>query len=169
MNMAQKINKLVSVLSIMIMCCSAPGVMAQTVTKFDRSTFFTNIASKDLNAINSEIDVVQKSEEKQKEAFEGALMMKRAGLLSGPAKKLKEFKAGRIKLEGAIDKDQKNPELKFLRLIIQENAPGILGYNKELEEDHKYVVANFKTLPEATQKAIRDYSKTSKIFTQSDF
>ncbi|MCC6286292.1 MAG: hypothetical protein IT249_00255 [Chitinophagaceae bacterium] len=142
---------------------------AQSSSKIDRANYYKAIASENLENINKQIELVNNSGEKNKDAFEGALMMKKAGLLKGPPNKLKEFKAGRQKLEDVLSTNKDNAELRFLRLIIQENAPKILGYHKELEEDHKYIVANFKTLPEATQQAIRDYSKSSKALSPSDF
>jgi len=169
MNNTKNAGRLCTILAIALSLISVHTVKAQNASTLDRSVFYKTIASTDLEAINSQISSVSSSGEKNKEAFEGALMMKRAGLLKGPAKKLKEFKAGREKLETAMDKDANNAELKFLRLIIQENAPGILGYNKELKDDHKYIVEHFKTIPDATQKAIRDYSKSSKVLSPSDF
>lgn len=144
-------------------------LQAQSSAKIERSSYYKAISSTDITIIETEINTVNKSIEKNKEAFEGALMMKRAGLLKGASNKLKEFKAGRQKLEDVLNKNQDNAELRFLRLIIQENAPKILGYNKELKDDHKYIVANFKNIPEATQEVIKDYSKTSKELSPSEF
>lgn len=142
---------------------------AQSSATIERSSYYKAISATDIAVINTAINTVNNSTEKNKEAFEGALMMKRAGLLKGASNKLKEFKAGRQKLEGVLSKNKDNPELRFLRLIIQENAPKILGYHKELEEDNKYIVSNFRSIPEATQHVIRDYSKTSKVLSPSDF
>ncbi len=169
MNTTKKASWLLTIFALITILFTAGTVQAQTSSNVERTEYYKTIASEDLNAINTKIDAISKSDEKNKEAFEGALMMKRAGLLKGPAKKLKEFKAGREKLESKISSDGNNAELRFLRLIIQEKAPGILGYNKELESDHKYIVANFKSLPEATQKVVKDYSKSSKVLSPSDF
>ncbi|OJY95834.1 hypothetical protein DC498_15415 [Terrimonas sp.] len=158
-----------SILATLFLCACYFFPQAQSSLKIDRSNYYKIIASENLESINTQIEFVKNSGEKYKEAFEGALMMKKAGLLKGAPNKLKEFKAGRQKLEDILAKTQDNAELRFLRLIIQENAPKILGYHKELEEDHKYIVTNFKTIPEATQQAIRDYSKSSKILSLSDF
>lgn len=144
-------------------------LLARQPATIDRSSYYKAISSANLEMINSAILAVNNSTEKNKQAFEGALIMKRAGLLKGASNKLKEFKAGKQKLEDVLNDNKDNAELRFLRLIIQENAPKILGYHKDLEEDHRYIVANFKSMPEATQKVIRDYSKTSKELSPSDF
>ena len=65
--------------------------------------------------------------------------MKKAGIINGAGKKLNLFKAGRKKLEAEIKKDSSNVELRFLRLMTQENAPGILGYKNELQTDREYI------------------------------
>lgn len=161
------LNKVIAI-SLSVLCCNQLLQAQQTAT-IDRSSYYKAISSADLDLINTAINTVNKSTEKNKQAFEGALIMKRAGLLKGPSNKLKEFKAGKQKLEDVLDKNKDNAELRFLRLIIQENAPKILGYHKELEEDHKYIVSNFNSIPEATQKVIRDYSKSSKELSPSDF
>ncbi|MCH5715884.1 hypothetical protein [Niabella hibiscisoli] len=46
--------------------------------------------------------------------------------------------------------------------MIQENAPKIVGYNKNITDDAKLVKASLKSLPEVVQKAVLSYSKTSK-------
>lgn len=160
-------QKNIIVLLFFSLCCFAPR--AQNPSGIERANYYKVISSENLEAINAEIDQVNKSSEKYKDAFTGALMMKKAGLLKGAANKLKEFKAGREKLEDVLDKNKEDAELRFLRLIIQENAPKILGYHKEVEEDHTYIVTHFKSMPEAIQKVIRDYSKSSKVLSPSEF
>jgi hypothetical protein len=89
-------------------------------------------------------------------------------LIKGAGKKLNLFKAGHKKLEAALNKDAENAEYHFLRLIIQENAPGVLGYKNDLEKDSTIVVTQFKTLPPAVQQAVTDYSKKSKVIKPAD-
>ena len=52
--------------------------------------------------------------------------------------------------------------------MIQEHAPGILGYKKELEKDKLYIKNNFKKLQPVVQQAALDYSKESKILKPGD-
>ena len=49
--------------------------------------------------------------------------------------------------------------------MIQENAPKVLGYHKNLAEDAKAIKSNLKSLPKETQQAILVYSKSSKLLT----
>ncbi|HEX5026081.1 MAG TPA: hypothetical protein VFV68_12455 [Agriterribacter sp.] len=155
---------------ILLLLYSVHGAGAQTSSaKFERSYFYTAFTSQDTNAINQQLDIIKNDGPKGREAFEGALRMKKAGLLKGPFNKLKEFKAGREKLEDMITAQPHNAEFRFLRLMVQEQAPKILGYNNELEEDHKYLIDHFSTMPQAAQKAIVNYSKASKVLSPSDF
>ncbi|MEO7766486.1 MAG: hypothetical protein ABIS01_03630, partial [Ferruginibacter sp.] len=104
----------------------------------------------------------------EKRAYEGALMMKKAGLIAKPKDKLATFREGRSTLEAAIKNDEGNVEYRFLRLIIQENAPKIVKYRQNLKNDSELVISSFKKLPLAVQQAIRDYSKKSSLLKIGD-
>lgn len=158
----------ISLIFTVLLLCTA-GYAQTGATAFNRTAFYTAFASNNVNTIEKQLDIVGESLRDEKEAFEGALMMKRAGLIKGASHKLKAFKAGKEKLENMLDKYADNAEYRFLRLMIQEKAPKILGYDKQLEEDHKYVIEHFKTIPEAAQKAILNYSKSSKVLSPTDF
>jgi hypothetical protein len=135
---------------------------------FDRPSFYAAMASDNVTQIDKQLEIVSKSSIAGKVAFEGALTMKKAALIKGAGKKLNLFKAGHKKLEAALNKDAENAEYHFLRLIIQENAPGVLGYKNDLEKDSTIVVTQFKTLPPAVQQAVTDYSKKSKVIKPAD-
>ncbi len=144
-------------------------VKAQNNTAtFDRNAFYNAMAGQDGKKVKAQLDIVQKSDFDYKEAFEGALLMKKAGLSGDPAKKLSNFKEGHKKLENAIKKDEQNAELRFLRLIIQENAPKFLGYHNEIQQDSSYITDNVKNLDPVVQQAIIDYSKKSKVLKLED-
>ncbi|HMK03266.1 MAG TPA: hypothetical protein VK489_03705 [Ferruginibacter sp.] len=130
---------------------------------FDRSAFYAAMASDMLSEINEQLIIVKGASINEKEAYEGALLMKKAGLVSKAKEKLSLFKAGRLKLEAAIKKESTNTEYYFLRLIIQENAPKIVKYRDELESDSAAVRSNYKSLSPVVQKAIMEYSKKSKF------
>jgi hypothetical protein len=136
---------------------------------FDRSAFYSVMASGDIERINRELNLAGASSVMEKEAYEGALLMKKAGLVAIPAEKLKFFKAGRIKLETSLIKDSTNGEYHFLRLTIQEHAPRIVKYAADLEKDSQYIHKTFKNLSPVVQQAIIDYSKHSKTLRPEDF
>lgn len=129
---------------------------------FDKAGYYTVMASGNITAVDSVLSILQQVSLKEKEGYEGALLMRKAGLLRRPKEKLSVFRSGARKLEMALAKDSSNGEYHFLRLIIQENAPGVVHYNKAVEKDRQFVYRSFKFLPAVVQKAILDYSKHSK-------
>ena len=94
-------------------------------------------------------------------AYKGALLMKKASFMKVPRRKIVLFKEGHQLLEEEIVNNPENVEYRFLRLVIQENAPKILKYNMNLEEDKKLVLENFSKLPTNLQEIIKEYALTS--------
>lgn len=135
---------------------------------FDKSGYYHVMASGDLAAIDSELVVLNRASTRDKEAYEGALEMKKAGLLRRPKEKLAVFRSGAVKLEKAIAADSSNGEYHFLRLIIQEHAPAVVHYHKDEASDSAFIYRVFKTLPPVVQKAIRDYCPHSKLLHAKD-
>ena len=137
-------------------------------TNIDRTTFYAAMKSEDLAVVESQLTIVEKDTTAESRAFEGALLMKKAGLLKGAFKKLKIFKQGRTLLEVALQHDSTNAEYRFLRLMIQENAPGILNYNDDLKTDSAMVQSAFKDMPDELQQIITEYSRSSKVLNTSN-
>lgn len=151
--------------------CALLGMQASAGSvqqEFDREAFYAVMASGNLETVNNELAVVRSSSAKEKDAYEGALLMKKAGLLKVPAEKLKVFKAGRIKFDPALAEDMENVEYHFLRLTIQEHAPRIVKYYKEIDTDKEYIHKGYRSLSPVVQRAIFDYSKTSKVLQRDD-
>lgn len=130
---------------------------------FDKSTFYSVLKSGKADEIDAQIKIVKKSLIPEKEAYEGTLLMKRSELYAKAKDKLNVFKSGRSKLESSISKDNNNAEYRFLRLIIQEHAPRVVKYRKELEEDSRIIKTNFNSLSQFLQQLIIDYSKDSRV------
>jgi hypothetical protein len=137
-------------------------------TSLDKTKFYAVISSKNLTEINAELNIISQTPT-HSEPHEGALLMKKAGLLTEAKTKLKTFKTGHTKLESAIAKDSTNAELRFLRLIIQENAPKIVNYSSEIKKDASYLRENYKNLAPEVRKALLDYCQTSKVLKREDF
>ncbi|MCW3117116.1 MAG: hypothetical protein JWM28_1198 [Chitinophagaceae bacterium] len=141
----------------------------ENTSKFSRKEFYSVMASESIQKVEEQLNLLQKTNIHEKNSYEATLMMKKAGLLKSAGKKLNLFKAGHRQLEAAIATDSNNVELRFLRLMIQENAPGLLGYNDDLDKDSAYIRQSFKTLPVDVRQAITNYSKTSKVLRFEDF
>jgi hypothetical protein len=137
--------------------------------KFEKAAFYEVMRSGTLDAVNNELELVKDAPEKERDGYEGALLMKKAGLLKRPKERLSFFKQGRIKLETAILADNDNTEFHFLRLAIEEHAPKIVKYHSDIEKDKAVVMKNFKNLSPAVRHAILDYCENSKVLHKEEF
>ena len=152
---------------LLFLCMLGSRLAAQEgESAFKKVDFYSAMAGKNEDAINKQLGLLKTSSGTEKNAYEGALLMKKAGITGGAKKKLDLFKEGHKKLEAVLQKDSSNAEFRFLRLMIQEHAPGILGYKSELENDSQYILKNFRKLIPVVQEAVREYSKKS-IFLKS--
>lgn len=145
---------------------SANAVCFSQKAGLDRSAFYEAMASDNIELVNSQQEIARSS---GNDGFEGALLMKKAGLVQKANAKLSLFKSGHRLLDNAIKKDESNAELRFLRLMIQEHAPKVLNYKSDLTNDSLLIKQRFSQLDSETQKAILRYSKTSKVLKPTDF
>ena len=77
-----------------------------------------------------------------------------------PIKKMSYFNEGKELMETALQSDPKNLEIRLMRLITQENAPAILGYNKHIKEDRSYLTKEYKNTADNDLKIyIKEYLK----------
>ncbi|ANH82691.1 hypothetical protein A8C56_18440 [Niabella ginsenosidivorans] len=151
-------KRILSFVGILMIILIANISMAQS-----KSAFYEAMAGNSAKAIDAQLSRLDSyASGNEKLALEGALEMRKAGLLSIPAKKLSTFKQGHKKLEAAIASAPRNGEFRFLRLMIQENAPRSMGYSKNIGEDSKLIREQFASLPAETRQSIKNYSKKSK-------
>ncbi|MFT3909585.1 MAG: hypothetical protein QM737_09180 [Ferruginibacter sp.] len=148
---------------IYLVCCLTPllFIEAKAQQAFDKATFYKVMENGKIDAVEAQMKIILSASGINKDAYSGALLMKKAGLVKGPSKKLNVFKDGHKKLEAAIKADAGNIEWHFLRLIIQEHAPKILGYRDDIKKDAELVHTNFKKLSPEVQAAVLDYRKQS--------
>lgn len=96
-------------------------------------------------------------------AYWGALQMKLAQFEATPKQKLTCFNRGKVALEKAITQQNNSVEFRFLRLMIQENAPPFLKYSNNCVSDAQLIRQEFKRLPSIVQPHVRQYAKQSKV------
>jgi hypothetical protein len=101
-------------------------------------------------------------------AYQGALYMKKSGFVKGAKTKIKMFKKGAGLLEEQIAKKTDNAEYRFLRLAVQENAPKILKYDKDLNTDKRVIIEGYKTLDPDLKNIIKSYAASSEIIKIND-
>ena len=129
----------------------------------DKEAYYEAMSSNKISELNAQMELLQNSSSVDKEAFEGALLMKKAGLTTSLRDKFNFFKSGRTKLELEIQRHSDNIEYRFLRVMIQENAPQIVHYKNELMTDCPLIKNAFNKLPPSLQQSILNYSKVSKL------
>lgn len=78
--------------------------------------------------------------------YKGAVWMAKARHAANPMHKLSYFNEGKGWLEAALANEPDNVELRFLRLTIQVNVPGILGYSDKKKSDLAFVESRIPTL-----------------------
>ena len=101
-------------------------------------------------------------------AYKGAMLMKKAGFEKGSKVKLNTFKTGHSLLESEILKAPDNTEFHFLRLVVEESAPGILNFKRNLQEDRNCVIKGFAKLELFLQNQIKQYCKHSRVLKIKD-
>ena len=144
--------------------CFTGSASAFTIgSDINRNAFYKAMESDSKILVDAQISELNSMSSVANNAFLGAMTMRRAGIGGNPVSRLSLFKRGHKLLEASIKKDPNNAEFRFLRLMIQENAPGILGYKADEEKDSEFIRKSYKSLPEDLQKAIADYNKISKV------
>ena len=128
---------------------------------FDKHVFYKTLSSGNLIQLDEQLILIKTVSLPYREAYEGTLLMKKAGLMDNKITKLSIFKTGKLKLDSIILTNNENCEFRLLRLMIQENAPLILGYNKQINEDCILIQKKFKSSESILQNIILDYSKKS--------
>lgn len=87
------------------------------------------------------------------QGYKGASTMIMAKHVFNPYSKIQYFNNGKVILEKAIQSDKNNIELRYLRYTIQRNAPSILNYNSNIEEDKTFLKQNVTAV---TDKYLKD-------------
>lgn len=134
------------------------------------TVFYNAFCSESLSTIEKALDQLNATKTTTvTKAYRGALMMKKSNYIKGASQKIELFKAGSKLLDAAIQRDPSNAEYRFIRLTIQENAPKILHYNKNMDEDKRVLLAGYKGMTSHTRSFVLDYAKESKQLEVSDF
>lgn len=118
------------------------------------------LAIKDKEVCEAEIERIKdsKATDPLEMAYQGAYQMVWADHLSTPISKLNSFKAGKKLLDAALKKRYGDPEIHFLRLTIQKNAPAILKYNKDIQEDTNQIVKHWDAIASSKlRQQIKDF------------
>jgi hypothetical protein len=82
-------------------------------------------------------------------AYVCALEMKQAEYSVNPFSKLKIFKRTKKKLDSLVQSNPTDVHLRYIRLMLQEKTPSILGYNDYIEEDKMFLTKKLEILDDS--------------------
>lgn len=114
------------------------------------------VAAEDKAACREMINMLKQSDDVVHIAYLGAFQAIWAKHTSNPLKKLGTFKKGKKNIERAVAMAPGNAEIRFIRLSVQMNAPGFLGYSSNIGEDRKFIRANRNNVRSEVLKMMMD-------------
>ncbi|MCL5127661.1 hypothetical protein [Algibacter sp. L4_22] len=115
---------------------------------FQNSTPEHIVEYHDIKSKAQEIEYItkyKKSDSTDIQAYVISLEMKQAEYKVLPWQKLNTFSKGKTKLEQLIMNEPKNANLRYVRLVIQEQLPKMLNYNADIENDKHFLSELLKT------------------------
>ncbi len=118
----------------------------------------------DLETRKSEVEFVQNytlSSQPSILAYVCAVEMKQAKYGFNPISKLKIFKHTKKKLDSLIQSYPNDIHLRYVRLVLQEKTPGLLGYNDYIEEDKTFLRNKLEILDDSDYLDLYIHNNTS--------
>ena len=97
-------------------------------------------------------------------AYYGAsetLLAKHGGSI---AERVGIFKSGKGYIEIAVKNSPSNVEIRLVRLMIQFNAPSILGYHSDIEKDKEFIIKHFNSVSPDLKAYIKKIAKDTDVF-----
>lgn len=101
-------------------------------------------------------------------AYKAVAITLKAKYAKGLFTKKDLFNKGVTLLDALLAKKPDNYEARLLRLNIQENAPIILGYNDNIDEDKQFLIKHYKSQPSDLKQFTLDFVKVSTSFTKKE-
>ncbi len=101
-------------------------------------------------------------------AYKAAAKILEARITSGISKKMSFLKTGATNLESIISSNPNNPEMRLIRMSVQENVPKIVGYSKNLKEDKTFLLNNYNKQSPELKSYIKNFANQSKNFSDTE-
>ena len=103
----------------------------------------------------------QQSKEPSILAYVCAIEMKQAEYGYNPILKLKIFYDVKKRLEKLVEKNPNDIHLRYVRLVLQERTPSILGYKDHIDEDKVFLNNKLNTVDKSDYLDAYIYTNTS--------
>ncbi|SHI61248.1 hypothetical protein [Pseudozobellia thermophila] len=114
------------------------------------------------------LEPVKKQDRALLVAYKGAATTMMAKFAKGIKDKRTFFNEGKELLEFSVNAEPSNVEIRCIRLSVQENAPKILGYTKNIDEDRTYIIKNYNAMEDRGAKAfVKGFVSRSQSFTDA--
>lgn len=111
-----------------------------------RQLYYSSVESKDSSEKFSEImEALDAKKDPILLCYKGMSYMMRAKHNINPISKLSAFNKGKEFLELAVKYDLENVEVRFMRFSVQTNAPSMLNYNQDINEDKELLIKAWKS------------------------
>ncbi|HEU5054376.1 MAG TPA: hypothetical protein VFT78_14770 [Hanamia sp.] len=116
------------------------------VPSIDRVRSLYEKSVEDESSCKELINILSPYNEKNNPLYAGyraSAVMMMAKHVFNPFSKMSYFNKGKKLLENAINMDENNLELRFLRFNAQTHVPSFLGYDDNINEDKKFLEREF--------------------------
>lgn len=153
-------------LLILFLSISLLGIdISELREKYPKASTSTEIT----NNLYHQLSSISLSDNPKLLAYKGAIL----SLMAKNAKTIKDkkmyFQECVQFLEAAVKDAQNDLEIRYLRLSVQEHAPKIVKYSKNIDEDKNLIMEHYGTTKDAELKAcIKSYIKDSSLFTDDE-
>lgn len=153
--------RLFTIFFISMLCWfqSANGQIRESFEHADESAELAEVFYKQASALSSS-DLSN--------AYLGSALITKAKYEKGIKNKKALIVKGADLLDNAVKNKPKDLEIRLIRLIIQENVPGIVKYKMFIQEDKKVIIENYSSQSADIKKWISGYVKQSKAFTTEE-
>ncbi|MEI6021545.1 MAG: hypothetical protein WCR21_10495 [Bacteroidota bacterium] len=98
-----------------------------------------------------------------KKAYFASAKMASAKFKIFPLAKYQAFLEGKKLLEESVALDKQNPEIRFVRFVIQSNLPSFLFYSQNISEDKAFITKSLPVLkttdPDLHQRIVNYFGK----------
>lgn len=158
----------ISMKRLLILTFVLVGLTSIMNAALDRKSFFKSISTEDQSTLKAEREKLSKlADSDDKRAFLATIIMKESQFMPTVKGKWDKFVLGKNALEKEIKANANNAEYRFLRLLIQENAPKVVRYSGNVSQDAQFIAKNLSTINAITKKTIQDYAKKSPALTKA--
>ena len=147
------------ILSLLLGSVRAQGHAAPV--GFDKRAYYRDLSSDDPQVIDRQLEGLAEVAFPGKDAYEGAMLMRRAGQEKDAKRRMDRFRSGRQKLERMIARDSSNAEYRFLRLVIQEHVPKGVPYHADMDRDAAVILRQLDKMPVEAREAVKKYGMSS--------